>query len=501
MVSTRERAPVLELAGISRAFGDIRANDAISLKVERGEILGLVGENGAGKSTLLSILAGLERADAGTVSVEGEPVRPGSSAASIRHGISLVHQHFSLVPTFTVAEQLRLAGWTRPDLPEVLGTDIPPNARIERLAPGQQQRVELAKALVSNPRILLLDEPTSILAPSEVDGLFETLHRLRAAGTAIVFVTHKIREVLAHADRIVVLRRGKVSGELHRREGVWAADSERQLVQAMFAAAPERSTSQIQAAPATSRNAPILTGSRLNTIGTGGSPGLRDVDVSVRSGTIHAVVGIDGQGQGTLADVLAGYERASGSIEIDGVPLAGLGAAAFAEAGIGFVSGERLRDGGVGAFTVGANLLLKRQGSPEFTRWGLIRRDRVAEEASQAIREWDIQPPEPAYPFAALSGGNMQKVLLAREFARQPRVLIAVNPVSGLDVQTARHVRDRLREFVQTERAALWFTNDVDDAMVVADTISIMFEGRLSPAIPVQAASMQTMSGMMVSGW
>lgn len=501
MVSVPVRTPVLELAGISRAFGNIQANDAISLTVERGEILGLVGENGAGKSTLLSILAGLERADAGTVSVEGIPVRPGSSAASIGQGISLVHQHFSLVPTFTVAEQLRLAGWTGPALPDVLGTGIAPDARIEELAPGQQQRVELAKALVSKPRILLLDEPTSILAPSEVDGLFATLHGLRESGTAIVFVTHKIREVLAHADRIVVLRRGQVSGEVRRRAGEWPHDAEQRLMGAMFPAPQGHPAPDPPPALAAPWSAPMLIGAGVGTAGAGGTPGLRDVNVSVRSGRIHAIVGIDGQGQGALADVLAGYQRASGSIEIAGVPLTGLDAPAFAEAGIGFVSGERLRDGGVGSFSVAGNLLLKRQHSPEFSQWGVLRQARAEAASRLAIRQWDIQPSDPAHPFGALSGGNMQKVLLARELARLPRLLIAVNPVSGLDAQTAQHVRDRLREFVRAERAVLWFTNDLDDAMAVADTISIMFEGKLSSAMPVQAASTQVLSRMMVSGW
>jgi len=501
MVSSQVRKSVLELAGISRAFGAIQANDTISLAVEPGEILGLVGENGAGKSTLLSILAGLERPDAGTVSIEGIPVRSGSPAASIRQGISLVHQHFSLVPTFTVAEQLRLAGWAGASLPEGVGDDIRPDARIEWLAPGQQQRVELAKALVSNPRVLLLDEPTSILAPSEVDGLFATLYRLRESGTAILFVTHKIREVLAHADRIVVLRRGKLSGELQRSAGTWPDDAERQLVGAMFAAPREHATSSMHPAPMPSRTEPLFIGTGLTTVGTGGKPGLRNVDVSVETGEVQAVVGVDGQGQGALADVLAGYEQASGSLEIAGVPLAGKGAPGFANAGIGFVGGERLRDGGVGAFPVAANLLLKRQRSTEFARWGVIRRGHAELAARLMIRQWDIQPPEPSHPFGALSGGNMQKVLLARELAREPRMLIAVNPVSGLDVQTARQVRDRLRDFVRSERASLWFTNDLDDAMAVADRISIMFEGRLSAAIPVGAASIQNLSRMMVSGW
>jgi simple sugar transport system ATP-binding protein len=502
MVPSRPGPPVLELSGISRAYGQIQANDAISLTVERGEILGLLGENGAGKSTLLSILAGLERADAGTVRIEGEPVHPSSSARSIRHGISLVHQHFSLVPTFTVTEQLRLAGWKRPTLPAILGDDIAADVRIEQLAPGQQQRVELAKALVRDPRILLLDEPTSILAPSEVAGLFATLDQLRNAGTAVVFVTHKIREVLARADRIVVLRRGRVSGTFERLAGEWPAGTERQAIAAMFDTGEDRvATTTPSATPIAIRSTPVLSATALSTIGTAGTVGLRDVDVAVRTGEVHAIVGIDGQGQGTLADVLAGYQGASGRIDLAGHSMLGLDAEAFAAAGIGFITGERLRDGGIGAFAIADNLLLKRQRSPEFARRGMIRSGQVIASARTAIRQWNIRPPDPAFPFGSLSGGNMQKVLLARELARQPRVVIAVNPVAGLDVQTALDVRDCLRAFVRDGGAALWFTNDLDDAMVVADTISIIFEGRLSTEMLIADASVHRVSEMMVSGW
>ncbi len=502
MIRTRPDKPLLELAGISRSFGRIRANDAISLTVERGQILGLLGENGAGKSTLLSILAGFERADAGTVQIHGKPVRLASSAESIRHGISLVHQHFSLVPTFTVTEQLRLAGWMQPGLPPILGDDIAPNARIEHLAPGQRQRVELAKALVHDPRILLLDEPTSILAPSEVDGLFTTLRQLRDAGTAIIFVTHKIREVMAHADRIVVLRRGRVSGTFERKANGWPTETERQVVAAMFEAREGQVASRSpDTTPVTLRSTPVLFATQLTTIGTAGNVSLRHVDVSIPAGEVHAIVGVDGQGQGTLADVLAGYSKASGRIEFAGRSMTGLDADAFAAAGVGFITGERMRDGGVASFSVADNLLLKRQRHPQFARRGVIRKGQVAALARTEIQEWDIRPPDPAYPYGSLSGGNMQKVLLARELDPGPRVVIAVNPVSGLDVQTAHAVRDRIRTFVREGGAVLWFTNDLDDAIAVADTVAVMFEGRLSPEMAACDASLQRVSKMMVSGW
>lgn len=502
MAGTRPETPLLELAGISRAFGRIRANDAISLTVKRGEILGLLGENGAGKSTLLAILAGFEQADAGTVRINGTPVRLATPAESIRHGISLVHQHFSLVPTFTVAEQLRLAGWTKSDPPPILGHDMTPDTRIEHLAPGQRQRVELAKALVNDPRILLLDEPTSILAPSEVDGLFATLGQLRNAGTAIIFVTHKLREVLAHADRIVVLRRGRVSGTFPRNAHGWPTEMERHVVAAMFDAPEGRVATAEPATPSVaSRSTPVLVATNLTTTGMAGHVSLQDVDVAIRPGEVHAVVGVDGQGQGLLANVLAGYQRATGGIDLDGGSMVGLDAGAFAAAGVGFITGERVRDGGVGSFSVADNLLLKRQRNPRFARRGMIRKGPIAAQAHTAIQEWDIRPPDPSHPYGSLSGGNMQKVLLARELALEPRVVIAVNPVAGLDVQTARTVRALLRSFVRNGGAVLWFTNDLDDASAVADTVSVMFEGRLSPEMVGGDGLSQRVSGMMVSGW
>lgn len=502
MVTRRPKTSLLDLVEISRSFGRVRANDAISLTVERGEILGLLGENGAGKSTLLSILAGFEQADAGTVRINGTLVRPATPAESIRQGISLVHQHFSLVPTFTVAEQLRLAGWTKSDPPPILGHGITPDTRIEHLAPGQRQRVELAKALVHDPRILLLDEPTSILAPSEVDGLFAALRQLRDAGTAIIFVTHKLREVLAHADRIVVLRRGRLSGTFPRGAHGWPTDMERHVVAAMFNAPEGRvATAEPDTPSSGSRSTPVLVATNLTTTGTAGHVGLRDVDVAMWPGEVHVVVGVDGQGQGLLANVLAGYQQATGGIDLGGDSMVGLDAGAFAAAGVGFITGERVQDGGVGSFSVADNLLLKRQRNPRFARRGMIRKGPIAAQAHTAIQEWDIRPPDPAHAYAALSGGNMQKLLLARELALEPRAVIAVNPVAGLDVQTARTVRARLRSFVRKGGAVLWFTNDLDDASAVADTVSVMFEGRLSPEMVGGDGLSQRVSEMMVLGW
>lgn len=502
MIPIPPHTPVLELEGISRSFGRVEANHQISMVVQQGEILGLLGENGAGKSTLLSILAGLERSDAGTIRMDGKPVRSGTSAESIRHGISLVHQHFSLVPTFTVKEQLRLAGWRGPTLPAILGGDIPLNARIEHLAPGQRQRVELAKALVHNPRVLLLDEPTSILAPSEIDGLFSTLSLLRNGGTAIIFVTHKIREVMAHADRIVVLRRGRVSGEFHRDVGRWPAGTEQMVVEAMFESREEgNGHGTLDPSSVSPGTEPLLAVTHLATTGTSGMVGLRNVELTIRKGEIHAVVGVDGQGQGALADVLAGFRQASGRIDFAGRSMIGLDAGAFAAAGVGYITGERVRDGGVGAFSVADNLLLKSQRHPRFAGHGMIRKGQVVALARSAIQAWDIRPPDPAYPYGSLSGGNMQKVVIARELDRGPRVVIAVNPVSGLDARTAQVVRDRLRAFVGGGGAVLWISNDLDDAIAVADTVSVMFEGRLSPGIAVTDASLQRLGEMMVSGW
>lgn len=502
MILTPSHTPVLELAGISRSFGRVQANHDISLAVHRGEILGLLGENGAGKSTLLSILAGPEREDSGTIQMDGKPVRLATSAEAIRQGISLVHQHFSLVPTFTVTEQLRLAGWRGPALPAILGSDIPANARIQHLAPGQQQRVELAKALVHDPRVLLLDEPTSILAPSEIEGLFGTLRLLRDAGTAVIFVTHKIREAMAFADRIVVLRRGRVSGEFAGGAGGWPAGTEQGVVAAMFESREEGAVSgTLGPSSVAPSSQPVLVAANLTTIGIPGAVGLRDIELTIRKHEIRAIVGVDGQGQGVLADVLAGYRKASGRIELSGRSMIGLDAGAFAAAGVGYITGERVRDGGVSTFSVADNLLLKHQRHPRFARHGMIRKGQVAALARAAIQAWDIRPPDPEYLYGSLSGGNMQKVVIARELDRGPRVVIAVNPVAGLDLRTARAVQARFRAFVREGGAVLWITNDLDDAISVADAISVMFEGRLSPELAVTDASLQRLGKMMVSGW
>lgn len=491
---------------VTKSFGTVLANDRVSLTLGGGEIVGLVGENGAGKSTLLSILAGFLRLDSGTLAVAGQTVSFASPADALSAGIGLVHQHLSLVPSFTVREQLALAGWDSSSMPGILAGDFGGDEIIEHLAMGRRQRVEIARVLIGNPRVLLLDEPTSILAPSEVGALFDVLRDLRRAGIAIAIVTHKLREVMTLADRIVVMAGGKVTGSFRRGDDDWPPYTEREMLRRMFAWAKATDSPALEPPAGVSRppaagQPPLLRVSGLSAAPQYGSRALTDIGFDLVAGQLNALVGIDGQGQTELAGAVAGYRASAGVIVLEGQDIQGLPPIVRAGLGIGLLVDDRLGEAAIGTFSVSDNLVLKRPRPRALVRNGFFRRRAVHEHARSVIDAWGIEPADPDARFGTLSGGNMQRVLAARELDREPRVLIALNPVQGLDARTAAFLWNRLRALCERGGTVLVFTTDLDEAFAQADRCGVIFAGRVSPLAVRELADRDRYGEMMVNGW
>lgn len=503
---------MIETRCISKTFGTTIANDCLSLTIRRGEILGVLGENGAGKSTLLSILAGRIQPDSGDVLINGKPVTFGSPRDALRAGISVAYQHFSLVPTLTVREQLRLAGWAKVSLPDLLRSRFDGSEQISGLSLGERQLVEIAKALVPSPRVLLLDEPTSILTADETRRLFEMLEGLRRRGTSVVMVTHKLGEAMEICDRIVVLRRGTAVDSVERAGGGWEDGTEARLLGWMFDREAVAMPLAPPAGPAGTDDPRPGTGAvdgrrtlfRLQSVSTTSRPGrhaLHEVSLEVREGEICAIVGVDGQGQRELADVCAGYTIADGTVTLRDRPLRAGNQREFSHAGIAYLTDDRMDVGTIAGSSIEDNLVLKRQREWPFSRHGLLRRRAIRAYARQEIDRWQIEPPDPGARVETLSGGNIQKVLLARELAIASSLLVANNPSRGLDLWTSDLVWQAVKRFVGTGGGVLLLTSDLDEALRHAHRVGVIYDGRVSSLVPVTDDVRFVLERMMVSGW
>jgi general nucleoside transport system ATP-binding protein len=495
----------IALHGITKSFPGIVANDNVTLDVLAGEIHVLLGENGAGKSTLISILAGLQQPDAGTITVRGREVSIASPRQSLDLGIGTVFQHLQLVPSLSVLENLMLGGsaW-RPlqhgpalarfrELSELLGVAIDPNAQVGRLALGEQQQVEIMHALWRGASVLILDEPTSMLTPQGVHHLGEVMKRLRDTGVAIVFITHKLREAYALGDRISVLRLGRLVGGIGKAE--LAAMTEKQatdkIVGLMFGRADAtRDTGRLALDDRINRPdsgridrgiAPLL---QLRGVATAAEPGecaLRDVSFELWPGEILGIAGVDGNGQKHLAEVLAGQRIATaGSIIMRDADITRGGVADRRRQGIAYITDERHGEGTVGAFSVAINLVAKEIGVAPLWSRGISRWGRIHRHAREQIDRHDIRTPSERTPIAKLSGGNIQKVLLARELTSGTTLVVFNKPTYGLDLQNTQLARERIRENAARGMAMIVISNELDELAAVSDRIAVMFQGRLT---------------------
>jgi simple sugar transport system ATP-binding protein len=487
--------PVLEVRGITKRFPGVLANDHVDLDVRRGEVHALLGENGAGKTTLMNIVYGLYRADEGEILLNGRPVEFTSARDSIRNGIGMVHQHFMLVPVMTVTENIVLAAEPTKagvlldygvasarvrELSNQFGLLVDPNARIQDITVGQQQRVEILKALYRGAEVLILDEPTSVLTPQEAGELFEILESLKEQGKAIVFISHKLKEVLEIADRITVLRRGKKVDTIPR-EGASEAGLARMMVGREVLLRVQKKESQPGDA--------LLVVEDLHVLDDRALEAVRGVSFEVRGGEIVGIAGVDGNGQTELIDAMAGLRRpAAGRVLLAGRDLTTASAHKRLEAGLGHIPQDRQRRGLVLEFSLAENLVLHDFDEPPFSRFGWLWPQRIINWARRRLKEFDVRGGGPDTRASALSGGNQQKVVVAREVTRDPRVLIAAQPTRGLDVGAIEFVHRRLVEQRDNGKAVLLVSLELDEILSLSDRILVIYEGQIvgefTPDVP-----------------
>jgi len=491
--------PVLELRGITKRFGPVVANDRVDFDLRPGEVHALLGENGAGKSTLMSVLYGLYSPTAGEILVGGKPVSINSPSDAIALGIGMVHQHFMFIPVMTVAENIVLGnepvktGASRPmglldrraarrrvrALSDSYGLAIDPDARIEDVTVGMQQRVEILRALYRNARILVLDEPTAVLTAQEITELMAVLRRLAAGGTSIVFISHKLGEVLEIADRVTVLRRGKSMGTVPR-----AGATEQSLARMVVGRDVIFRVDKGTATPAD----PILAVEDLHVVDDRGLEAVRGASLTVRGGEIVALAGVEGNGQGQLVEAITGMRApASGRIQVDGVDIAGRGVRAATAAGVAHIAEDRRRVGLVMPFTLAENLGLRRYRQPPLSRRGWLNHRAFAALAQRLLGAFDVRGGTAETPASALSGGNQQKLCIAREIDADPRLLVAHQPTRGLDVGAIEFVHGQLIAQRDAGRAVLLVSLESEEVRSLADRILVIFEGRIVAEFPPEA--------------
>jgi simple sugar transport system ATP-binding protein len=482
----RAETPVLELRGMTKRFPGVLANDHIDFDLRKGEVHALLGENGAGKSTLMNVLYGLYHPDEGEIRINGEPLRIHSPHEAIDRGIGMVHQHFMLIPVMTVAENIVLAaeptrGGVLLDIDEAVkrveelsksfNFAIAARALVQDITVGQQQRVEILKALYRGADILILDEPTAVLTPQEADELFGILRTLQREGMSIIFITHKLHEVLDIADRITVLRRGKKI-ETVAREGA----TEEGLARLMVGREVLLRVDKPPASPADV----LLEVEDLTVLDDRGLEAVRGVSFQVRAGEIVGIAGVDGNGQTELIDAMTGLRHAaSGLVRVGGRDVTGTSARDHLDEGLGHIPQDRQRRGLVLDFTLAENLALHDFRKQPNSRFGWLYPRRIIAWARGLLQEFDVRGGGPQTLASALSGGNQQKVVVAREVARDPRVLIAAQPTRGLDVGAIEFVHRRLVEERDEGRAVLLISLEIDEILSLSDRILVIYEGRI----------------------
>ncbi|MEX1177848.1 MAG: ABC transporter ATP-binding protein [Nitriliruptor sp.] len=497
----------LELRGITKRFPGVVANDQVDLTVEPGEIHGLLGENGAGKSTLMNILYGLYRADEGEILVDGTPLEPDGPGDAIAAGIGMVHQHFMLVPVFTVAENVtlgvertsrfgrldrRAAADAVRELAESSGLPVDPDAVVEDLPVGLQQRVEILKALYRDARLLILDEPTAVLTPQEADDLFDAIRAFVSEGQrSVVFISHKLREHRVIADRISVLRRGRIVGSADPRE-----TSEQELANLMVGRPVDLVVDKSPAAPADV----ALHVAGLTVRDPEGRTLVDDIDLDVHRGEIVAVAGVEGNGQTSFVRAITGLDHLfDGDIEIDGSSIRGRSRKEVLRSGVGHVPEDRGTEGLVGGFTVAENLVLDQWDAAPFARRGSRDFDAIAEHARREVEDFDVRTPSIDTPVANLSGGNQQKVVIAREFHRPLALLVAAQPTRGVDVGSIEHIHASIVAKRDEGSGVLIVSSELDEVLALADRVAVMFRGRLVGPFPAGTYSKEAI-GLMMAG-
>jgi len=499
----------VELRGITKRFPGVVANDAVDFEAAEGEVHALLGENGAGKSTLSNILTGLYRPDEGEIALRGAPVSFTSPRDALDAGICMVHQHFRLVPPFTVAENVILGDhrgegkklMVHPrrieqrvaELGRRYRIAVDPRARVWQLSLGEQQRVEILKALYREARILILDEPTAVLTPQEADSLFETLRVMADEGRTIIFISHKLHEVKAVSDRVTVLRGGKTV------DTVQTKDATQRSLAALMVGREVALAERVERAGEV--GAPVLDVRDLWAAGDRGGDALRGVSLTVRAGEIVAIAGVAGNGQRELAETVTGMRPAvRGEVAVDGKRLHSGDARAAIRAGVAHVPEDRLTTGVAPSLSIASNVVLKSYRGKSVTRGPLLRLGAIREHAAALIERYDVRGGGPELPARRLSGGNLQKVVLAREFHGSPRVLVVASPTRGLDVAAIETVHRYLREAAADGVGVLLISEDLDEIRALADRIFVIYEGAIVGELDARTATVEEIGLLMAGG-
>ena len=495
----------ISLRGICKSFPGVVANDQVDLDIHASEIHALLGENGAGKSTLMKILYGLYHPDEGEILLNGRRVSISSPTDSINLGIGMIHQHFMLVQTLTVAENValglsssrgvltdldRVSKRIR-ELASIYGLKIDPDAYIWQLSVGQQQRVEIIKALYRGAALLILDEPTAVLTPQEVDELFSIMKQMVKDGHALIFISHKLHEVVEISHRVTVLRDGRKIGTRPTSE-ISKQDLANWMVGREVGFTPDRG--QVEPGEVRLRLTNVACGSDR------GTPGLRGVSLDVHSSEILGVAGVSGNGQRELAETITGLRKViGGEIELDGRKVTGLSPAALTERMLAYIPEERMRDGMIREFTVAENMILREHHKPPYSHSGFLNLRAIYTNADKLISRFNVKTPSRDTQARNLSGGNIQKVVLAREISRNPRVIIAAQPTRGLDIGATEYVRAQLLEQRRKGAAVMLISEDLDEILALSDRIAVIYEGRIMDIVPREQAKVELL-GLLMAG-
>ena len=503
--SGQTRIDQIELRGISKRFPGVLANDRVDFDVKSGEVHALLGENGAGKSTLMKILYGMYHPDEGEILLNGKPVTIQSPTDAINVGIGMIHQHFMLVPTLTVAENvaLGLPSSRGPltdldrvsqrilDLAKIYGLKIDPDAYIWQLSVGQQQRVEIIKALYRGAALLILDEPTAVLTPQEVDELFVIMRQMVKDGHALIFISHKLHEVVEISNRVTVLRDGRKIGTRPTSE-ITKQTLANWMVGREVGFAPERG--QVQRGECRLRLAGVSCGSDR------GTPGLRGVGLEVYSGEILGIAGVSGNGQRELAEAVTGLRRITdGRVFLEGKEVTNNPPGEITDRMLAYIPEERMRDGMIKNFSVAENMILREHHKQPYSRSGFLNLREIAHHSDQLIGKFRVKTPSHDTLAKNLSGGNIQKVVLARELSRNPRVIVAAQPTRGLDIGATEYVRGQLLEQRRQGVAVMLISEDLDEILALSDRIAVIYEGQIMDILPREAASPEKL-GLLMAG-
>lgn len=505
LLSSQVRVSHLEMKGIVKQFPGVLANDHIDFDVHAGEVHALLGENGAGKSTLMKVLYGMYRPNVGEIYIDGQPVTIQSPSDAIAKGIGMIHQHFMLVPTLTVAENvalgLRSSRGLLTDLKEVserivelanlYGLLVDPSTYIWQLSVGQQQRVEIIKALYRGAALLILDEPTAVLTPQEVDELFVTFKQMVRDGHALIFISHKLHEVLSISNRVTVLRDGRVIGTLPTMEAT-KEDLAKMMVGREVGLKPEHKMVELGSV--------MLELEDLWANSDRDVPALRGVSLQIRAGEILGLAGVSGNGQRELAEVITGLRRLTrGKVVLANKDITGGNPGEIMEHGLSYIPEERMRDGVIREFSILENAILRENDKEPFARRGFLNFPVITEHAGELVKKFNVKTPSLDTPAKNLSGGNIQKLILARELSRKPGVLIASQPTRGLDIGATEYIHNRLMEQRAEGTATLLISEDLDEIIALSDRIAVIYEGQIMGVIERQDATLKNL-GLLMAG-